>query len=61
MKLFGAMEVKDNELFIGGVSSTDLINKFGSPLYVMDEKLLIDTCKNYYKNFLFICCFSLRG
>ena len=51
MKLFGAMEVKDNELFIGGVSSTDLINKFGSPLYVMDEKLLIDTCKNYYKNF----------
>jgi diaminopimelate decarboxylase len=51
MKLFGAMEVKENELYIGGISSSNLVEKFGSPLYVMDEELLINTCKDYYKNF----------
>lgn len=51
MKLFGAMEIKENELYIGGVSSTNLVSEFGSPLYVMDEELLINTCKSYYKNF----------
>ena len=51
MKLFGAMEIKENELFIGGISSTELVNRFGSPLYVMDESLLIDTCKKYYRDF----------
>lgn len=51
MKLFGAMEVKEDLLHIGGVSSKDLVERFGSPLYVMDEELLVDTCKDYYKNF----------
>ena len=51
MKLFGAMEIKENELFIGGISSTELVSRFGSPLYVMDENLLISTCKSYYDNF----------
>ena len=51
MKLFGAMEIEENELYIGGVSSTNLVSEFGSPLYVMDEELLINTCKSYYKNF----------
>ena len=51
MKLFGAMEIKENELYIGGISSSELVKEFGSPLYVMDENLLIDTCKEYYKNF----------
>lgn len=51
MKLFGAMEVKGSELYIGGISSSDLVEKFGSPLYVMDEELLINTCKDYYQNF----------
>ena len=30
---------------------TELVNRFGSPLYVMDESLLIDTCKKYYRDF----------
>lgn len=51
MKLFGAMEVKENQLYIGGISSSNLVEEFGSPLYVMDEELLINTCKDYYKNF----------
>lgn len=51
MRLFGAMEIKENELYIGGISSSKLVKEFGSPLYVMDEILLIDTCKEYYNNF----------
>lgn len=51
MRLFGAMEIKENELYIGGISSSKLVKEFGSPLYVMDENLLIDTCKEYYNNF----------
>ena len=51
MKLFGAMEIESNELCIGGISCSDLVNEFGSPLYVMDENLLISTCKSYYDNF----------
>ena len=45
MKLFGAMEIESNELCIGGISCSDLVKEFGSPLYVMDENLLISTCK----------------
>ena len=41
MKLFGAMKVKNNELLVGGVSCSHLVREFGSPLYVMDEKLLV--------------------
>lgn len=51
MKLFGAMEIESNELCIGGISCSDLVKEFGSPLYVMDENLLISTCKSYYDNF----------
>ena len=51
MKLFGTMEIRENELFIGGVSTVELVKKYKSPLYVMDEQLLRDTCRNYYKSF----------
>ena len=51
MKLFGAMEIESNGLCIGGISCSDLVKEFGSPLYVMDENLLISTCKSYYDNF----------
>lgn len=51
MKLFGAMEIESNELCIGGISCSDLVKEFGSPLYVMDENLLISACKSYYDNF----------
>ncbi|MBB6623239.1 diaminopimelate decarboxylase [Clostridium gasigenes] len=51
MKLFGAMECKENDLYIGGVKAESLAKEFGTPLYVMDEQLLIDTCKGYYRNF----------
>ncbi len=51
MKMFGAMNVEGNDLYIGGIKSSDLVKEYGSPLYVMDEQLIIDTCSSYYNNF----------
>ena len=51
MKLREGMEVKNNELFIGGVSTLKLAKEFGTPLYVMDEGLIRKYCQDYYKTF----------
>lgn len=51
MKLFGTMEIKENELCIGGVNSSELVHKYGTPLYVIDEKELRNNCKRFYKSF----------
>ncbi|KGM98129.1 diaminopimelate decarboxylase [Clostridium novyi A str. 4552] len=51
MRLFGTMEVIDNELYIGGVSTRQLTNEFKTPLYVMDEELIRENCRRYCKNF----------
>ncbi|MGL5354910.1 MAG: diaminopimelate decarboxylase [Clostridium sp.] len=51
MKLFGATKCDGNDLYIGGIKAESLAKEFGTPLYVMDEQLLIDTCKGYYRNF----------
>lgn len=51
MKLFGAMNIKDNELIIGGVKTSDLVKEYKTPLYVMNEELIRDNCKRYYKAF----------
>ena len=51
MRLFGAMETKENNLFIGGVSAQSLVKEYGSPLFVMDESLIEKNCSDYYTNF----------
>ncbi|MCI1945451.1 diaminopimelate decarboxylase [Clostridium luticellarii] len=51
MRLFGNMKVKDDVLYIGGVSAEDLAKKFKTPLYVVDENLVRDKCKRYYRAF----------
>lgn len=51
MKLFGTMEVADNVLYIGGVSTLSLVEKYGTPLIVIDEKLVRESCKRYVKAF----------
>lgn len=51
MKLFGSMSVRDNELYIGGVSSSNLAKEYGTPLYVIDEELLRNNCKGYCESF----------
>ncbi|GAA0717378.1 diaminopimelate decarboxylase [Clostridium malenominatum] len=51
MRLFGDMEVKNNTLYIGEISTLDLVKEHGSPLYVMDEGLMRKNCRDYIKYF----------
>ena len=39
----------DNSLFIGGCSLEDLVRKYDSPLYVLDEITLRNSCRAYKK------------
>ena len=51
MKLFGNMKIEENTLVIGGVKTTKLAEEFGTPLYVMDEELLRNNCRKYFRLF----------
>lgn len=51
MKLQGTMEIKDNILHIGGVNTLDLVKKYKTPLYVFDEELIRNKCREYIKSF----------
>lgn len=51
MKLQGTMEIKDNVLHIGGVNTLDLVKKYQTPLYVFDEELIRNKCREYIKSF----------
>ncbi|MEL7597509.1 MAG: diaminopimelate decarboxylase, partial [Clostridiaceae bacterium] len=51
MKLFGSMEIKDEQLYVGGISTVKLAEEYGTPLYVMDEQLIRDNCRRYYESF----------
>ncbi len=51
MKLQGTMKVKDNNLYIGGVSALELREKYQTPLYVFDEELVRNNCRDYVKYF----------
>ena len=50
MKLFGTMRINGKgHLEIGGCDAIDLAGTFGTPLYVMDEDFLRQTCRDYHK------------
>lgn len=49
MKLFGTMNIKDNQLTIGGVKCRMLAKEYRTPLYVMDETLVRENCRKFYK------------
>ena len=51
MKLLGTMEVKNNVLHIGGMSSVKLSEQFNTPLYVVDEAQVREICEGYINNF----------
>ena len=51
MKLHGTMEIKGDILYIGGVNTLDLVEKYSTPLYVYDEELLRNNCKKYIESF----------
>lgn len=53
MKLHGTMAVNEKgHLTIGGCDTTELVSEFGTPLYVMDEQLIRDVCRQYRKAFI---------
>ena len=41
------LEIKNGILFFGGRSTVELAEKYGTPLYVMDEKTLRENCRKY--------------
>lgn len=56
------MEIKENKLYLGGVSAEDLVAEHGSPLYVYEEDVIRDNYKKLYssikykkKKFLYAC------
>lgn len=51
MELFGTMKIQDDTLYIGDISTLELTKEYGTPLYVIDEKLVRDKCKRYYNAF----------
>lgn len=51
MQFFGNTEVKDNVLYLGGVSTLELVKQYGTPLYVIDEAFVRDKCRRYFKAF----------
>ena len=50
--LFGTQKINDqNHLEIGGCDTLDLAPQFGTPLYVMDEVLVRQNCRDYLRSF----------
>lgn len=53
MKLHGTTRINDfNHLEIGGCDTVELAKEFGTPLYIMDETLIRENCRNYYQSFV---------
>ena len=51
MKLHGTMEIKNDTLFVGGVNTMDIVKKYSTPLYIFDEELIRNNCREYKKYF----------
>lgn len=52
MRLHGTARINDlNHLEIGGCDSVDIVNEYGTPLYVMDEQLIRENCREYIERF----------
>jgi len=51
VRFFGNIVDENNKLNIAGVSAQALAKEYGTPLYVMDEQLIRDNCKRFYKSF----------
>ena len=41
------LSIKNNTLFFGGRSTVELAEKYGSPIYVMDEQKIRANCRKY--------------
>ncbi len=52
MRLFGNSTNENGELHIAGINAKELINQFGSPLYVMDQGLIEENMRIFKENFV---------
>ena len=41
------LHIKNDTLFFAGKSTKDLAEKYGSPIYVMDEQKIRENCRKY--------------
>ncbi len=41
------LEIRDNTLYFGGRSTVELVEKYGTPIYVMDEQTVRNNCRKY--------------
>ena len=51
MKLLGNMNIKADELYIGNFSTSYLAEKFGTPLFIIDEEDFRNKARNYRDSF----------
>ena len=51
MRFFGNIKNENNILSIAGISAEVLAKEYGTPLYIMDEQLIRDNCRRFYKSF----------
>lgn len=51
MRFFGTMRDENGVLSIGGVKVTELAQRYGTPLYIMDQELVEENMRKYKKNF----------
>ncbi|WP_346888707.1 diaminopimelate decarboxylase [Clostridium sp. UBA1056] len=49
MNLFGTMNIRENNLFVGEINTIELAKRFGTPLYVMDEEQIRENCRRFRK------------
>ncbi|MBR2742135.1 MAG: diaminopimelate decarboxylase [Clostridia bacterium] len=45
--LYPNQTIKDNCLYIGGANTVELAKEYGTPLYVMDEDMIRETCREF--------------
>lgn len=47
MKLHGALNIRENDLYIGDIKVSDIAEEFKTPCYIMDENLIRDNIKRF--------------
>ncbi|MGI6552793.1 MAG: diaminopimelate decarboxylase [Bacillota bacterium] len=53
MRFHGTMAINHKgHLEIGGCDTVDLVRNFGTPLIVLDEMLIRETCRKFYRSFV---------
>ena len=51
MRFFGTMRDENGVLSIGGIKVTELAQRYGTPLYIMDQELIEENMRKYKENF----------